>query len=121
VQLRIDTASSTPVHEQIHDQISRLVLAGALPTGTRLPSIRQLAGDLGIANGTVARAYRDLEQQHVLLTRRPHGTFVSARRPAPAERRRALQGLAQQFATQALQLGVDVDDALAAVSLAYQG
>jgi GntR family transcriptional regulator len=119
VQLRIDTATSTPVHEQIHDQITRLVLAGTLPALTRLPSIRQLASDLGIASGTVARAYRDLEREQVLTTRRPQGTFVTARTAATTARRHALQDLAQRFATQAAQLGASAEEALAAVTTAY--
>lgn len=119
--LTVDAASSTPVHEQIHDQIERLVLGGALPAKTRLPSIRQLAADLGVAAGTVARAYRDLERDGVLITRRPQGTFVSGRARASKERRVALQELAERFASQAAQLGATADEALAAVTSAYQG
>lgn len=119
MHLIIDSASSTPVHEQIHDQIVRLILAGTLPADTRLPSIRQLAADLGLANGTVARAYQDLEREQFLRTRRPQGTFVCSRRPQKAESRKALQELAERFALQAAQLGVTADEAKAAVTLAY--
>lgn len=120
MQLHIDTAGTAPVHEQLHDQVVRLVLAGTLASGTRLPSIRQLAADLGIAAGTVARAYRDLEQEAVVVTRRAQGTFVSDRKAPSNERKRALRELAQRFAGQAAQLGVTTDDALAAVAAAYR-
>ena len=120
MHLLIDTAVSTPVHEQLHDQVVRLVLAGTLAPGTKLPAIRQLAADLGIANGTVARAYRDLEQEGLLETHRPRGTFVTDRRPRPSEGRRALRDLAARFVEQAAQLGVGPDEAAAAVTAAFR-
>lgn len=115
----VDSASSTPVHEQLFEQFRRHVLAGTLPTGTRLPAIRQLANDLGVAPGTVQRAYRDLETAGLVVTRRPQGTFVAARRRREAESARLLGQLASRFAEQAEQLGAGVDDALDAVRGAF--
>ena len=59
--LEVDPRSAVPPYEQLREQVTALVLAGALTPGDRLPSIRQLANDLGLAGGTVARAYRELE------------------------------------------------------------
>ena len=53
--------SKTPLYEQIKGQIIGLIASGELPVQCRLPPIRQLAGDLGLAANTVARAYRELE------------------------------------------------------------
>ncbi|XJN88991.1 GntR family transcriptional regulator [Micrococcus luteus] len=57
--------------------------AGACPAGTRLPSVRALAGDLGIAPNTVVRAYRELEAAGVVRTARGRGTVVADAPPAP--------------------------------------
>ena len=115
----VDAASSTPPYEQLRDQLTRLVSSGQLAAGDRLPAIRQLAGDLGVAPGTVARAYQELERDGLVRSRRPHGTFVTD--GAPARRQRALlQGLAERFVEQARQLGVDSDDAVQALQSAYR-
>jgi GntR family transcriptional regulator len=57
----VDLRSAVPPYEQIRSQISSLVAVGALAPGSRLPTVRSLAADLGIAAGTVARAYKELE------------------------------------------------------------
>jgi GntR family transcriptional regulator len=117
IALRVDTASSTPVYEQLVEQLTRLVSGGALAPGTRLPAIRQLAADLGTAPGTVARAYAELERAGLLRTRRPQGTFVAD--GAGARRRVLLHDLAERFVDQARQLGVDGDEAVTALRRAY--
>lgn len=81
--ISVDLASATPPYEQIRAQISSLIVLGALEPGTRLPTVRRLAADLGIAAGTVARAYRELEQSGLIDTRRRNGTVVAGT-PAPA-------------------------------------
>ncbi|MDQ0755437.1 GntR family transcriptional regulator [Arthrobacter sp. B3I4] len=80
--ISVDLRSATPPYEQIRTQITSLVAVGALPPGTRLPTIRSLAADLGIAAGTVGRAYRELEQAGVITTGRRNGTSVAV--PAAA-------------------------------------
>jgi DNA-binding transcriptional regulator YhcF (GntR family) len=85
VLIGIDAASSVAPYEQIRTTIADQARSGALPTGTRLPTVRRLADDLGVAPGTVARAYKELEADLVVETRGRHGTFVSAGREA-AER-----------------------------------
>jgi GntR family transcriptional regulator len=115
----VDAASSVPVHEQLFEQFQRHVLAGSLTPGTRLPAIRQLANDLGLAPGTVARAYTELESAGLVATKRPQGTFVVEQRSREAESARLLRQLARRFAEQAEQLGAGVDDALDAVRGAF--
>lgn len=116
--LEVDGASATPPYEQVRKQVAGMVAAGVLPPGSRLPPIRQLAGDLGLAAGTVARAFRELESDGVVETRGRHGTFVlapAAPRRAAAEVRRRLEEAARRFALEAVQLGVTGPDALEAV------
>ena len=76
--ITVDLRSATPPYEQIRSQISSLVAVGALPPGSRLPTVRSLASDLGIAAGTVARAYKELEAAGVVESRRRGGTFVAS-------------------------------------------
>ena len=70
------TGGASPA-EQIRDQIRGLIATDRIAAGERLPSVRQLAKDLGTAPGTVAKAYRSLEQQGLLQTRVGGGTRVS--------------------------------------------
>ncbi|MFC7850430.1 GntR family transcriptional regulator [Arthrobacter sp. NPDC057388] len=74
--ISVDVGSPTPPYEQIRLQISALIAAGGLPAGTRLPAVRSLAADLGLAAGTVARAYKELEHSGLIETRRRNGTVV---------------------------------------------
>lgn len=67
----IDPDSHIPPYEQIRSQISTMAASGILEKGSRLPAIRQLASDVGLAGGTVARAYRELEQEGTISTRCP--------------------------------------------------
>ena len=72
----IHTSDPEPVYEQIVRQIQAAVKTGRLKPGTPLPPVRQLAGDLALNRNTVARAYRILEDQGVILTAGRKGTFV---------------------------------------------
>lgn len=76
--LRVDTTSPVPPYEQIRAQLATLIGTGRLATGERLPTVRQLAADLGLSPGTVARAYRELEAAELIRTRRGAGTRVAA-------------------------------------------
>jgi GntR family transcriptional regulator len=116
LRLRVNLDSPVPPYEQLRSQVARLVAVGALTAGTRLPSVRQLAGDLGIAPGTVARAYRELEDQGVVAGRGRHGTVVTpaAEPSADARRRQALSAAAEYLATTARELGFSAAEAHAA-------
>jgi DNA-binding transcriptional regulator YhcF (GntR family) len=118
VNLDVDPDAPVPPYEQLRQQITALVLAGALARGDRLPSIRQLANDLGLAGGTVARAYRELEADGVVATRGRHGTAIEGapRRPAPPA---TLIEAARSYAEQASRSGASLEDALTAVRVAF--
>ena len=76
--LTIDRGLDDPVYEQVADQVRRLVASGALSPGTALPSVRQLAGNLGVNLNTIARAYRLLEHEGFLVIRDRAGVVVAA-------------------------------------------
>lgn len=73
----IDLRTNTPPFEQIQEQIASLIAVGKLTAGTRLPTVRSLAADLGVAAGTVARAYKELEAAGAVLSNRRQGTVVA--------------------------------------------
>ncbi len=75
--IRIDVGSGVPPYEQVRGQLAGQINEGALPVGTRLPTVRGLAAELGLAVNTVARAYRELEEAELVQTRGRAGTFVS--------------------------------------------
>jgi DNA-binding transcriptional regulator YhcF (GntR family) len=75
--LRVDHHSAVPPFEQVRSQVVELVGSGGLKPGDRLPPLRRLAEELGLAPGTVARAYRELEAAGVVVTRGRNGTVVA--------------------------------------------
>lgn len=75
---RLDPSSAAPVYEQIAGAVVRGIADGSLVAGTRLPTVRQLAGDLGVATNTVAKAYRQLESEGRVATLGRNGTVVQA-------------------------------------------
>ena len=109
----------TPPYEQVRRQLADLIRGRVLAPGQRLPPVRQLAGDLGLAVGTVARAYRELESGGLVRSRRGGGTRV-AEQPVlrEPERRRLLAEHAAEYAQRAALLGADREEAVAAVQAA---
>ncbi|WP_441246496.1 GntR family transcriptional regulator [Kitasatospora sp. McL0602] len=120
MQLTIDPAAATPPYEQLRAQIADQARTGTLPTGLKLPTVRALAEELGLAPNTVARAYRELEADGVVETHGRRGTLVAA--PGDTAHRLAA-GAAAEYAERALRLGITHDEALAAaanaIALAY--
>ncbi len=107
--LAVDGASRTPASVQIRDRISEAAASGSLPAGARLPTVRGFADRLGVAAGTVAKAYRELEESGVIETRGRAGSFVAARPDgAPA----VVIAEAARFATVCRQAGVGDDQAV---------
>src|SRR3954471_15362378 len=86
LDIAVDVDSPVPPYEQIRRQIAAFVQGGLLVPGARLPTMRALAADLGVAVGTVARAYTELEAAGMVTSRRPTGTVVTG---PPAARARA--------------------------------
>ncbi|MEO3975416.1 GntR family transcriptional regulator [Streptomyces sp. CAU 1734] len=116
----LDPDSATAPFEQLRAQISEQARSGALPTGYRLPTVRGLAEELGLAANTVAKAYRALEADGVVETRGRNGTVVAAAGDAAA---RELAAAAESFAVRARRLGLPesaaAEAARAALRAAY--
>ncbi|RXR25281.1 GntR family transcriptional regulator [Oerskovia turbata] len=107
--LTVDLDSPVPVYEQIRTQVAALVSLGVLNPGDRLPSSRNLARDLGVAVGTVQRAYRELEAAGTVSSRPRTGTVVAAtthRRSSVADQR-SFADLAAQMVARGRELGLD--------------
>ena len=73
----LDPHTTTPVYEQLVECVLRDVSAGELAVGDRIPPVRALAAELGLAAGTVAKAYRTMEASGVIETRGRKGTFIA--------------------------------------------
>lgn len=114
----VDPASPVPPFEQLRAQLVDDISSQELAPGARLPTVRRLAEELGLAPGTVARAYRELENAGFIETRGRHGTFVAPRGDAAT---RQAQRAAAAFAEQVRALRLDPDEALGLVAAALRG
>jgi len=116
--LKIDRALEDPVYHQVADQLRRLVASGDLVPGTALPSVRQLARDLGVNLNTIARAYRLLEGEGFLVIHDRAGVTVAA--PAEeieyAARAKLLDEMRATLA-RLRQAGVTTDDLMTIVQI----
>lgn len=76
---KIDQRSSTPIYQQLVQQVKEAVLKGVLQPGDKLPSVRELSVRLTMNPNTIQKSYQELERQRVIETLRGRGTFVSLR------------------------------------------
>ncbi|WP_255316734.1 GntR family transcriptional regulator [Nesterenkonia sp. Act20] len=106
--MMIALSGSMPPTEQVRDQIRGLIVSGQLAAGERLPSVRQLAKDLDLAPGTVAKAYKSLEVEG-FLTARTGGTRVSRSATTTAQ---PVLAAARQLVDASTQAGTSLDEAI---------
>ena len=99
--ISINMRDSQPIYEQIKEGVCRLILSGALQTGERLPSVRELAGQLAINPNTIQRAYRELELEGFVYSVAGKGSFVSPLEQVDHSR---IDGKKTQFKEAALEL-----------------
>ncbi|WP_449060732.1 GntR family transcriptional regulator [Planomonospora algeriensis] len=111
----IDAGSPVPPFEQLRAQLARQIQDRTLAVGARLPTIRHLAADLGLAVNTVGRAYRELEEAGLIETRGRAGSFVSA---AGEEGRERARRAAADYAAVIASVGLDAAEALRIVQAA---
>ncbi len=108
MEIRIDRADPVPIHNQIEQQIIGLIQSGRLKAGEQLPTMRALSIELAVNFNTVAHAYRELDAQGIISTRRGEGTFVAS---TPGEdemlaiRRNKLERLVRDLVSEANRLG----------------
>ncbi|HZE40542.1 MAG TPA: GntR family transcriptional regulator [Stackebrandtia sp.] len=113
--ITIDNTSAVPPFEQVRAELARQINDHELPVGTRLPTVRGFADDLGLAPNTVARAYRELEEAGLIETRGRAGSYVSA---AGSHTRRRAQVAAATYAHKARELGLGREEAINIVTAA---
>ncbi len=106
MRITLATESTRPASERLVAAIRERILRGSVAAGERLPPVRALAADLDLSPNTVAKAYRTLEREGLLVGRGRHGTFVAERLPERVpERERRLAEAADAFARRGRQLG----------------
>ncbi len=118
--LRIEKGSAVPISRQIAQQIGSLCAAGSLAPGDRLPSVRELARDLGVNQNTILRVYERLCGDGLLEMRQGQGTFVALAAKAnasPGQRKRLIEEL-RQLARQGIALGLSTEEFHELVSIA---
>ena len=117
MNLTVDHSSAVPPFEQVRDGLAAAVRTGEMAAGDRLPTVRKLATDLGLASNTVARAYRELEDAGVIETRGRKGTFVATHGSDQAMEA-ALATAA--YAKRLRELGIGAEEAVALVRRALE-
>lgn len=118
--LRVDPASEEPPFWQVRRQLAEAIADGRLGVGAKLPPIRALAGELGLAANTVARAYRELEVAGLVLTRGRLGTVVSPDAASGVGVDTEVRLAAGDYARAAHAAGIPEADAVALVRDAFR-
>ncbi|MDU0313381.1 GntR family transcriptional regulator [Phycicoccus sp. M110.8] len=113
----VDLSAPTPPYEQVRTQIAGHIATGSLAEGDRLPTVRALAADLGLAVNTVARAYKELEAEGLVTTRRRAGTMVA---PGSQSTDVALGRSAAEYAQRAVRAGLSESAAVDLVRAALR-
>jgi DNA-binding transcriptional regulator YhcF (GntR family) len=111
-QFAVDPADSRPPYEQLRIQIAARISSGALPPGSRLPTVRALASELGLAVNTVAKPYRAHEPDGSVVTEGRRGTFVPVGSGARSDE---ADDAAAEYVAVARRLGLGLSEAAALV------
>jgi GntR family transcriptional regulator len=107
------------IFEQIAKNVRRLLARGDLRPGEKLPSARELAGTLSVNPNTIVHAYGELEARGIIEKRRGLGTFVREDAPVETMRKDMLRDIAETFVEEARRLGIDNEEAMAALKEAW--
>ena len=118
--IAINYRDPRPIYEQIQAELRRLMLTGALPPGSRLPSVRELAGQLAINPNTIQRAYNELEQEGYIYSVAGKGSFVSGTVDADAARRENLKEDLRKLLGELRYLGMTHEDAVKLIKEVYE-
>ncbi len=77
--IQLDFSDHRPLYEQIKEKLKELIISGALGENEKIPSVRELASSLAINPNTIQKAYKDLENEGYIYSRRASGSFVMPR------------------------------------------
>lgn len=114
-KIKLDFRSNEPIYLQVARQVEQLVAKGELKLGDQLPTVRELATELRINFNTVGRAYRVLDETHLISTQRGRGTYIWEE---PTEemmnqlKKKSLEELTLTYRNEVTQLGYSLDDAI---------
>ena len=106
--LHLDYRDPRPIYEQVQDGLRKLMMAGALQEGEKLPSVRTLASQLAINPNTIQRTYEALEREGYVYSLPGKGSFVAPRRDVDDQRKQQLWKSFENSARELLFLGEDV-------------
>lgn len=119
--LHINYRDSRPIYEQIKDGLRTLILTRAIAPGEKLPSVRELAGQLAINPNTIQRAYRELEKEGYIDTVAGKGAFAAIGTDAGDQRRQELLGQLESTVQELLLVGMTRSDIAEAVRQGGKG
>lgn len=109
--LTLDARSRAPIYEQIINGVKRLIFTGTLSPGDQMPSVRQLASDLGINANTVQKAYQLLETEGILYSLPARGSFVSdSKELLLEERKKEIYARLDSTVKEAAEFGISQED-----------
>ncbi|MCD2521528.1 GntR family transcriptional regulator [Mammaliicoccus lentus] len=122
MKILLQNNSNQPIYEQIKEQIKANILQGKVEPGTALPSMRELASDLGVSLITTKRAYVDLEQEQFVTSIRGKGTFVKEQDASIMKEKQfiVIEDLAKELTKQAKLIGMDLKEINEIISLIYE-
>ena len=113
LDLRIDYDRGVPVYRQIYEAVTTALASGALARNEQLPTIHDLAKQLAINPNTVARAYRDLDQDGFIVSQRGRGTFPSEEHvPSAADKKAALRSIFDRAIADAARSGIPATEVI---------
>ena len=105
--LSLNYRDPRPIYEQLEEKLRRMILSGAIGPGEKLPSVRELAGQLAINPNTIQRAYRELEAAGFIYSVPGKGSFAGSLDQVDDGRRRELRTRLREIYTELIQLGED--------------
>jgi GntR family transcriptional regulator len=111
----LDPSDARPIYVQIMDEIRRAIVLGQSTAGDPVPSVRQLAVDLRVNPNTVSQAYRELEREGVVETRRGQGTFVAKSKVSARQLKTLAHDVAERAVRDAFRNGLTVEELIDAI------
>lgn len=107
--IQLNYRDAKPIYEQIKDGLRRLVITGAIAKDEKLPSVRELAGELAINPNTIQRAYRELESEGYIYTVSGKGSFAAEQADVAGRRNETLLKEFDEIVRELLYLSEDKD------------
>ena len=119
--VQLNYRDAKPIYEQIKDGLRKLVVSGALSTGEKLPSVRELASQLAINPNTIGRAYRELENEGYIYTLVGKGTFVAESKNIDNTREKELMQSFEELVKELLYLEISKEKLKEQIDIAAEG